>query len=102
MRIQVLANDGMALFDSNKEARALKRKAEREAAEEGKQGNAKPNKREAGAAAIEQERLRRLGLPETGQSAAQSPEAPFTGLATTVSANDYDYMAAARKRAAKT
>lgn len=101
MRIQVLANDGMALFDSNKEARAIKRTAEREAAEEGKQSKAKPNKREAGAHAIEQERLRKLGLPTGDQSKPKTSELPFSAPKSGYGANDDDYLAQARKRAAQ-
>jgi len=101
-RIEVLANDGKAIYDSNKEARAAKRKAEREAAEAGKKPKDKPNKREAGDTAIEQERLRRLGLGPGDQPATSATSVPFGGLSVGAGANDDDYMAAARKRAAKT
>ena len=64
------------------------------------QGVARPNKREAGAAAIEQERLRQLGLPTGEAPKPQSPETP-PSRPTGYGANDDDYMAQARKRAAR-
>lgn len=104
-RIEVLANDGQRLYDSNKAARARKRKAEREAAKAGGARAARKTKPEAGAEAIEAERLRQLGCDSaaaSGQPATSSASAK-PGQAD-ASANDraYDAIVAARLRAANT
>jgi hypothetical protein len=101
-RIEVLANDGLRLYDSNKEARARKRQAEQDAAKAGAPRKARKTKAEAGAEAIEAERLRQLGCSgatPTGQSAGGKDVAE---PAASASANDraYDAMVAARLRAA--
>jgi hypothetical protein len=103
-RLEILANDGRALYDSNKEARLLKLKAEREAktASKTKQGpsDAKTSKREAGVAAIQQEQLRKLGLlDEPSQQPRPTANASPGPMRENV-ANDGNYLAAARKRAA--
>lgn len=103
-RVQVLANDGRAIYDSNKEARAAKRKAERAergAALKGAKARPKPDKREAGDSAIDQERLRNLGISPPSPPPSPPGERALIALVNAAGANDDDYLAAARKQAAR-
>jgi len=100
-RVQVLAEDGRAIYDSNQEARAAKRKAAKAASQRGDQAAERPTKREAGEAAIAQEQLRKLGIGPSDQGDRPAAELTFAVPSDDLGANDDVYLAAARKKAAR-
>ena len=61
-RLQILANDGIERYDSNKKARKIKRQHQATAKTEGRTGRNRTSKIEAGKIALDDEKQLQLGL----------------------------------------